>query len=59
MLYKIQMILIMKTSISNNHIPRLSYFKERKRLKTLQKAQAYLEPMRASTMKLFVNILNG
>ena len=28
-------------------------FKEIKRLKSLQKAEAYLEPMRASTMKLF------
>ena len=29
-----------------------------KRLKSLQKAEAYLEPKPASTMELFVNILN-
>ena len=28
-------------------------FKETKRLKSLQKAKAYLEPKRASTMELF------
>ena len=32
---------------------------EIKRLKSLQKSEAYLEPKRASTMELFVNILNG
>ena len=32
----------------------------KKRLKSLQKAELYLEPMRASTMEIFfVNILNG
>ena len=35
------------------------YFKEIKRLKSLQKAEAYLEPKQTSTMKLFVNILNS
>ena len=30
-----------------------------KRLKSLQKAEAYLEPKRVSTMELFVNILNS
>ena len=34
-------------------------FKEIKRLKSLQKEEAYLEPKRASMMELFVNILNG
>ena len=29
------------------------YFKEIKRLKSLQKAEGYLEPKRASTMQLF------
>ena len=33
--------------------------KKIKRLKSLQKAEVYLEPTRASTMELFVNILNG
>ena len=32
---------------------------EIERLKSLQKSEAYLEPKRASTMELFVNILNG
>ena len=31
----------------------VKYFKETKRLKSLQKAEAYLEPNRASTMELF------
>ena len=31
----------------------IKYFKEIKRLKSLQKAELYLEPMRASTMELF------
>ena len=31
----------------------IKYFKERKRLKSLQKAEAYLEPKQASTMILF------
>ena len=35
------------------------YFKVMKRLKSLQKAEAYLEPKQASMMELFVNILNG
>ena len=30
-----------------------------KRFKSFQKAKAYLEPKRVSTMELFVNILNG
>ena len=34
-------------------------FKKIRCLKSLQKAEAYLEPTRASTMELFVNILNG
>ena len=33
--------------------------KKIKRLKSLQKAEVYLEPTRASTMELFVNILKG
>ena len=37
----------------------VKYFKERKRLKSLQKAEAYLEPKRESTIELFVNIVNG
>ena len=32
---------------------------EKLRLKSLQKAEAYLETKRASTMELFSNILNG
>ena len=32
----------------------VKYFKETKRLKSLQKADAYLEPNRASTMELFL-----
>ena len=35
------------------------YFKKIKRLKSLQKAEAYLEHKRVSAMELFVNILNG
>ena len=35
------------------------YFKEIKRWKSLQKAEAYLEPKRVSTMELFVNKLNS
>ena len=31
----------------------IKYFKEIKRLKSLQKAELYLEPKRASTMELF------
>ena len=31
----------------------MKYFKEIKRLKSFQKAEVYLEPMRASTMELF------
>ena len=30
-----------------------------KRLKSLQKAEAYLEPKQVSTMNIFENILNG
>ena len=37
----------------------VKYFKEIKCLKSLQKAEAYLEPKRGSTVELFVNILNG
>ena len=43
-----------ETTESNN----VKYFKKRKRLENLQKAKAYLEPKRASTMELFVKILN-
>ena len=32
----------------------VKYFKEIKRLKSLQKAEAYLEPNRPSTMELFL-----
>ena len=32
-------------------------FKKNKRLKSLQKAEAYLEPTRASTMELFLTAL--
>ena len=35
------------------------YFQEIKRLKRLQKAEAYLEPKQTSTIKRFVNILNS
>ena len=31
----------------------------KKSSKSLQKAELYLDPMRASTMELFVDILNG
>ena len=31
----------------------VKYFKEIKRLKSVQKAEAYLEPKRASTMQVF------
>ena len=43
-----------ETTESNN----VKYFKKRKRLENLQKAKAYLEPKRVSTMELFVKILN-
>ena len=33
--------------------PYIKYFKEIKRLRSLQKAEAYLEPKRASAMELF------
>ena len=37
----------------------VKYFKEIKRLKSLHKAEAYLEPKRVSTTELFfVNIFN-
>ena len=42
-----------------DELKEVKYFKEIKRLKSLQKAEAYLEPKRGSTMDLFVNILNG
>ena len=32
----------------------VKYFKEIKRLRSLQKAERYLEPKRASTMELFL-----
>ena len=35
----------------------VKYFKEIKRLKSPQKAEAYLEPKQASSMELFMNIL--
>ena len=39
----------------NNKFPEsyVKYFKEIERLKSLQKAEAYLKPKRASTMELF------
>ena len=37
----------------------VKYFKEAKRLKSLEKAEEFLEPKRASTMEFFVKILNG
>ena len=37
----------------------VKYFKERKYLKSLQNAEAYLEPKRAFTTELSLNILNG
>ena len=36
-----------------DELKEVKYFKEIKRSKSLQKAEAYLEPKRASTMKLF------
>ena len=50
-----------------DELKQVKYFKEItdfksleiERLKSLQKSGAYLEPKRASTMELFVNILNG
>ena len=44
-----------------NRVPgsdNVKYFKIMKRLKSLQKAGAYLEPKQASVMELFLNILN-
>ena len=41
------------------HLHDANYFKEKKRLKSLQKAETYLEPKQASRMELFVNIHNG
>ena len=35
-----------------------NYFKERKRSKSLQKAEVYLEPRQVSTIELFVNIVD-
>ena len=37
----------------------LKYFKEIKRLQSLQKADGYLEPKQVSMMGFFVNILNS
>ena len=37
----------------------VKYFKETKHLQRLQKAEVYLEPKRASTIELFVNILKA
>ena len=37
----------------------VKYFKEIKRLKSLRKAEAYLEPKRASTMELFCEYTDG
>ena len=37
----------------------VKYFKEMKHLKSLQKAEACLEPKRASTMGFLVNILKN
>ena len=42
-----------------NLILNVNYFKEIKRLKSLQKVEAHLEPKQASMIELFVNILNG
>ena len=42
-----------------NKLEEVKYFKEIESLKSLQvKAEAYLEPKRASMMKLFVKIVN-
>ena len=40
-------------NISFQESRNVKYFEEIKRLKSLQKAEAYLEPMQASTMELF------
>ena len=37
----------------------VKYFKEIKRLRSLQKAEAYLETKRASSTELFLKIFNG
>ena len=37
----------------------VKYFKETQLLKSLQKAEAYLEPKQTYTMEFFVEILNG
>ena len=37
----------------------VKYFKEIKRLKSPQKAEAYLEPKQASSMEFFMNTLKG
>ena len=36
-----------------DELKEVKYFKEIKRSKSLQKAEAYLEPQRASTIELF------
>ena len=42
----------------NDELKEVKCFKEITNFKSLQKAEAYLEPERAFTMELFVNILN-
>ena len=39
--------------ITDLEITEITYFKERKRVRSLQKAEAYLEPKQASTITLF------
>ena len=51
-----------QSTLKKNRFPEsynVKYFKERKYLKSLQKAETCLEPKRVSVMDLFVNILNG
>ena len=39
--------------ITDLEITEITYFKERKRVRSLQKAEAYLEPKQGSTITLF------
>ena len=49
-------LLIKKTDLG---VYNVTCFKQIKRLKSLQKGEAYLEPKQGFTMELIVNILNG
>ena len=49
----------LKDRFHESYIYNAKFFKEIKRLKSLQKAEEYLEPKRASTMELFCGYTNG